>query len=220
MADRARPITDLRLLLVTHRPALRAVFATVAHTVDAIALAPDTVATMAERADVVVIDCAGDPVAAARIAETLTERRPEVPLAGLVCCSQSLTPWNLRRLISSGVTSLLDLHGDAEETARALRSVADGGSVLSLHRRDHRAFFRDTLIGGDARGEVDLHLLELVAQGLPDHVIGQRLFLSPHTVKKHIEQLRDQVGARNRIELAAWAGRHGLYDGERQRATA
>ena len=50
-----------------------------------------------------------------------------------------------------------------------------------------------------------------MAAGLPDHEIGRRLHLSPHTVKHHIEQLRGELGARNRIELAAWAGRHGFY---------
>src|SRR2546426_849033 len=47
--------------------------------------------------------------------------------------------------------------------------------------------------------------------GLPDYEIGARLHLSPHTVKHHIEALRDEVGARNRIELAAWAGQNGFY---------
>jgi DNA-binding NarL/FixJ family response regulator len=56
-----------------------------------------------------------------------------------------------------------------------------------------------------------LQLLELVAYGRSDREIGALLHLSPHTVKHRIERLRDALGARNRIELAAWAGRHGFY---------
>jgi DNA-binding NarL/FixJ family response regulator len=33
-------------------------------------------------------------------------------------------------------------------------------------------------------------------------------------VKHHVDQLRRDVGVRNRTELAAWAGRNGFYVGE------
>ena len=51
----------------------------------------------------------------------------------------------------------------------------------------------------------------LVAQGLSDREIGARLHLSRHTVHHKIERLRGDLGLRNRTELAAWAGRQGLY---------
>ncbi len=78
----------------------------------------------------------------------------------------------------------------------------------SLHR---------ILTGGDAESEprvrlsgTDKKVLYLLSEGLSDREMGHRLFLSPHTVKHRVEQLRQKVGARNRIALAAWAGRHGL----------
>jgi DNA-binding NarL/FixJ family response regulator len=54
-------------------------------------------------------------------------------------------------------------------------------------------------------------ILELLVHGLSDQEIGHQLHLSPHTVKHHIDRLRGELGARNRIELAAWAGRQGFY---------
>src|SRR5438552_856135 len=73
---------------------------------------------------------------------------------------------------------------------------------------------RPDLAGGDLEGAdvvaVDV-ALELVARGLSDREIGAVLHLSPHTIKHHVEHLRAEVGARNRTELAAWAGRHGFY---------
>ncbi|MBI2938956.1 MAG: helix-turn-helix transcriptional regulator, partial [Chloroflexi bacterium] len=59
--------------------------------------------------------------------------------------------------------------------------------------------------------EADVRLLELVARGLSDEEIGPKLGLSPHTVKRHLEGLRQAVNARNRTELAAWAGQYGCY---------
>jgi DNA-binding NarL/FixJ family response regulator len=46
-----------------------------------------------------------------------------------------------------------------------------------------------------------------VALGLTDHEIGRRLSLSHHTVKHRIDRLRRRVHAKNRVQLAAWAGR-------------
>jgi DNA-binding NarL/FixJ family response regulator len=41
---------------------------------------------------------------------------------------------------------------------------------------------------------------------MTDHEIGGEMFLSHHTVKHRIERLRHRANARNRIQLAAWAG--------------
>jgi DNA-binding NarL/FixJ family response regulator len=64
---------------------------------------------------------------------------------------------------------------------------------------------------GQAYMQRALEVIALVAHGLSDREIGARLHLSRHTVHHKIERLRDDLGLKNRIELAAWAGRHGLY---------
>jgi DNA-binding NarL/FixJ family response regulator len=64
---------------------------------------------------------------------------------------------------------------------------------------------------GQAYVQRALEVIALVAHGLSDREIGARLHLSRHTVHHKIERLRDDLGLKNRIELAAWAGRHGLY---------
>ena len=46
-----------------------------------------------------------------------------------------------------------------------------------------------------------------VGEGLTNKEIGLRLFLSPRTVEKHVEQLLTKTGARTRRELAATATR-------------
>jgi DNA-binding NarL/FixJ family response regulator len=47
----------------------------------------------------------------------------------------------------------------------------------------------------------------LVALGLPDNEIGLRMCLSRHTIKHRIERLCRRHHARNRVQLAAVAGR-------------
>jgi DNA-binding NarL/FixJ family response regulator len=60
----------------------------------------------------------------------------------------------------------------------------------------------------DREGEA----LTLVAQGLTNAEIGERLFVSLSTVKAHLSSLHTKLGARNRVELAAWAWQSGHMD--------
>ncbi|SDH19720.1 Predicted ATPase [Lentzea fradiae] len=54
----------------------------------------------------------------------------------------------------------------------------------------------------------ELHVASLVAEGLTNRQIGQRLGISPHTVARHVTQARSKLGLRSRAQLAVWAGRH------------
>jgi len=54
-------------------------------------------------------------------------------------------------------------------------------------------------------------LLGWVAEGRSNREIAREMHLSSHTIKHLIERLIQKLGARNRIELAAWAGCHGHY---------
>jgi DNA-binding CsgD family transcriptional regulator len=52
-------------------------------------------------------------------------------------------------------------------------------------------------------------VLRLVAEGLTNKEIGERLFLSPRTVEKHVERLLAKTGAQNRSQLVSRAARLG-----------
>jgi DNA-binding CsgD family transcriptional regulator len=51
----------------------------------------------------------------------------------------------------------------------------------------------------------------LIAQGLTNEEIGQRLTITPGTVANHIEQMLIRVGARNRAHLAALTVATGVW---------
>jgi DNA-binding NarL/FixJ family response regulator len=56
---------------------------------------------------------------------------------------------------------------------------------------------------GVASREVDV--LTLVAEGLSNREIAERLVLSPKTVERHLASLFDRTGIRNRADLGAFA---------------
>jgi pimeloyl-ACP methyl ester carboxylesterase/DNA-binding CsgD family transcriptional regulator len=53
-------------------------------------------------------------------------------------------------------------------------------------------------------------VLRLVAEGLSDAEIGARLVLSPHTVHRHVANIRRKLGLRSRSAAAAAAARAGI----------
>ncbi len=61
-------------------------------------------------------------------------------------------------------------------------------------------------------------VLRAVARGRSNAEIGDELFISLGTVKKHLSTLQDKIGARNRVELAAFAWESGRMD-DRPEAT-
>jgi DNA-binding NarL/FixJ family response regulator len=209
-----------RLIIATSRPAVYAFFAAIAEEMGATPLRVDVAedAVTAEGvtdASAAIVDIGPDPVGAIDFCLALQEQRPGLPVTAVVCCSHSVTHWTLRRLVAVGVVSVIDLETTAAAASRALRSAARGELVVELRLGARRLVsLRDIFAGSELGGESQ-HVLELVAQGLSDVEIGRRLHLSPHTVKRRIEHLRSTVGARNRIELAAWAGRQGLYTPDR-----
>lgn len=55
-------------------------------------------------------------------------------------------------------------------------------------------------------------IVVLLTGGAPVSKIAAELFISPATVRKHIERIHKVLGVRNRAELVAWAHSAGLGD--------
>jgi DNA-binding NarL/FixJ family response regulator len=62
--------------------------------------------------------------------------------------------------------------------------------------------------------ERELDVVRAAARGLTNTEIGTELYLSLSTVKTHLAAVQAKIGARNRVEVAAWAWRTGLMAGE------
>jgi len=56
----------------------------------------------------------------------------------------------------------------------------------------------------------ELEVLKLVAQGLSNPDIAQRLVLSEHTVHRHLTNILRKLGLSSRAAAAAWGVRAGL----------
>ncbi|MGH3455724.1 MAG: response regulator transcription factor, partial [Nocardioidaceae bacterium] len=65
-------------------------------------------------------------------------------------------------------------------------------------------------VGSEALSPREVDILRLVAQGLSNTEIAERLFLSPHTVHRHVANIRTKLGVPSRAAAVGYATRHGL----------
>jgi DNA-binding CsgD family transcriptional regulator len=64
----------------------------------------------------------------------------------------------------------------------------------------------------DGLSQREVEVLQLVAKGLTNKEIGEKLFISVKTVNTHVGNIFEKVGLANRAEAAAYATRHRLVE--------
>jgi NarL family two-component system response regulator LiaR len=64
----------------------------------------------------------------------------------------------------------------------------------------------------DPLTERELEILKLVAQGLPNLEIAERLVISERTVRTHVSNILSKLHLANRTQAALYALREGLAD--------
>lgn len=78
-----------------------------------------------------------------------------------------------------------------------------GVADATLRGLGHHVPTRSPAPGPQALTEREREVLKLVAAGLTDAQIGERLVLSPHTVHRHVANARIKLGVRSRAAAAA-----------------
>jgi ATP/maltotriose-dependent transcriptional regulator MalT len=91
------------------------------------------------------------------------------------------------------------------ETARA-QSLLDG--LTQMHEADSNAALSS--ISGCGLTKREIEVLRLVAEGLNNRTIAEQLFLSDHTVHRHLANILNKLGTSTRAAAVAQAARRGL----------
>lgn len=71
----------------------------------------------------------------------------------------------------------------------------------------------ETSINAGPLSRREREVAKLVAAGMTNRQIGERLFVSSRTVDGHVERIRSKLGVRSRTEVATWAVERGLTTG-------
>ena len=148
----------------------------------------------------------GDGVAAI---PTLLAQRPET---GVVVLTASAADHVLLAAIEAGASGFLSKTRSLDEVTAAVRAAAAGESVISpeLLARLLPRFGRGSPHAVDELTEREREVLGLVAEGLSNAAIAERLVVSVHTVRNHIASLSGKLGAHSKLEALSIAVRRGL----------
>ncbi len=127
--------------------------------------------------------------------------------------------------LRAGASGYLGKGVDPATLLDAIRTVASGESLLSSAATT--ALIQRFLSQPTARLDAKLPVIDaltarereittLVAAGLSNEQIAERLFISPSTAKTHVNRAMMKVGARDRAQLVVFAYENGLVEPGRQ----
>jgi len=148
----------------------------------------------------------------------LREIRRLVPEVRIVVLTTFGQDEYVAQALTHGAAGFLLKESAADELEYAIRAAAAGNAYLSpkitrqVLDRLPPAPTRPTedQVKVDTLSEREREVLILLAQGLSNAEIGQRLFVSEGTVKTHVYHVFAKLGCENRVQAAMLAQRTGL----------
>jgi DNA-binding NarL/FixJ family response regulator len=166
-----------------------------------------------EKPDIALMDIRMPEMDGLEAARTISERYPEV---GIVM----LTAYDDRHFVveavRSGARGYVLKARDAEHLTQTVRLVAEGNMVIDpqlvvvladeLNVAKHRNRSAESLT------EREVEILQLLAFGHTNRDIAEKLFISPDTVKTHLEHIYQKLGASDRTAAVAEALRRRLIE--------
>ncbi len=160
----------------------------------------------------------------------------EHPGVAIVVLTTYVDDTSVLEALRAGARSYLTKDADRADIARALHAAAGGLTVFdprvhatplaatSAPAPDGTPSTPDAALGPafgpassarppeppDGMTQREVEILGLIAQGLTNGEIAERLFLSNHTVKTHINRIFAKTGSRDRVAAISYAQRHNI----------
>jgi len=150
----------------------------------------------------------GDGVAA------IPELRALRPSMNVVVLTAAVADNVLVQAIEAGAAGFVSKTRGLSEVTAAVRAAAAGESVISPEMLSRLL----PKLSRSSGPEPDLtrreqEVLSMLAQGLSNAAIAEKLTVSVHTVRNHIANLSAKLGAHSKLEALSIAVRRGLYPG-------
>lgn len=172
----------------------------------------------ATRADVILMDIRMPGLDGIEATRLITEDEDLAGVRVLILTTFELDE-NVLRALRAGASGFLSKSVEPADLQEAIRVVAGGEALLSPKAtRGLIARFLDEPTPGplpspvrlDGLTERERETMALVAAGLSNDEIGERLYVSPLTAKTHVNRAMMKLGARDRAQLVVFAYQSGL----------
>jgi len=166
------------------------------------------------RPGVVLLDLkltAGSECDGLSLCKTITQRYPD---SRVLVLTSSVDEWLILESIKQGAKGFVLKDVDLTELIRAIRAVHRGQSAFDSRSAGVVVHWmhgsqRPSGTASDITPR-EREILALLARGLSNVAIGQRLYISAATVKFHVGNIMQKLGARRRAEAVYAASKLGL----------
>jgi DNA-binding NarL/FixJ family response regulator len=145
--------------------------------------------------------------------EATTEIHKKFPQVKVIALTMLNETMFIRKMLEAGAAGYVLKTIDKEELIKVIRKVAAGEKHFSAEvTAQLMNNFSDKGTGSslDLLTKREKEILTLIASGLTDKEIAEKVFLSPLTVTTHRKNILSKLGLKNKVELARFAMEHKL----------
>jgi DNA-binding NarL/FixJ family response regulator len=145
--------------------------------------------------------------------EATRRLRERAPASKVIVLTTYADDHSVLEALRAGARGFLTKDAGAEEIERAIAAVVRGEAAIDpavQHHLVEAVAAKSELPHGLTPREAEV--LALIAEGLSNAEIAERLVVSEATVKSHINHVFTKTGVRDRAQAVRYAYRHGLTE--------
>jgi len=158
------------------------------------------------RPDVIIMDLRMPGMDGIEATEEILKSSPDTAVIVFTAYSERAL---LSRSLESGARGYILKEAPHETLLRAIEKVAGGETFVDPALMPNLIKGRD---GGDSLTQREREILQLLADGMSNADVAQRLFISQETVKSHVRHILVKLEADTRTQAVAIALREAMID--------
>lgn len=158
-----------------------------------------------QQPDVILLDINLPDKSGIDLCKEIKDKYPDIQILGLSSFNQQSY---IQKMVQNGASGYLLKNASQEEIVKAIKAVMDGGTFMSTEAANTIRENKNARIPVITRREKEVLLL--IAEGLTNHAIAEKLFISTTTVDTHRNSLLSKFEVRNTANLVRLAARFDL----------
>jgi len=159
------------------------------------------------KVDVILMDINLPDMNGLDLCKLVKKTYPEIKILALSIFNQISY---INRMISNGASGYLLKNITKDELLQAINAVMEGRTYHSFEVNETIKIFKNNAGNLPILTKRETDILKLVAAGLTNPQIGEKLFISPDTVDSHRKNLHSKLGVNNTAMLVRYAIENGL----------